>query len=267
MRYLKTILFAFALLTGFTAMKAETDLKADSRQRHNVVKIISSNYDDWDRCSVSGKVKASGLMVSPTLKIYMERDKSLTISVRVPFIGEAARIEADSDSILLVNKMKKVYSSFPLKDLGVTEPVIGQLQSLLLGHPVVAGYGEVNEQTEELVDIFTAPGGGYSLIPIESVQFQDVAYGYLISKSGLIESLLISPGTTQAADGDNMFTINFDHSRGGMTASCELQRKGGKAVSFRLELGNPDYSASLPKQFVPGTGFRKVTLNEFMKSF
>ena len=84
--------------------------KAPERESAKVVEKMAERFSSWNTVMLSAQLQMDGLPLSPSLKIFMEKGKSMSMSVRAPFIGEAGRLEFANDTVVAVNKMKNVYA-------------------------------------------------------------------------------------------------------------------------------------------------------------
>ena len=190
--YFSAILIAVILLFS-VSMHAE-EKKLDSSSRNEMIDSIVSDWDSWEKLSLSGKFKMEGLPLSPSVKIFMERDSSIIISLRAPFVGEAGRLEVTPDSVLAVNKMKKTYCKESLEGFMAYYPgTLSDLQEILLGRVVLPGFGTLMETDYDNVEIYTDDYSEFSLIPSENALLEGVSYGYLIDGTMKPTVLLIIP--------------------------------------------------------------------------
>lgn len=235
----------------------------DNSKRGEVVDSISSSYVDWNTVSISGKLRMEGLPVSPSVKIYMERDSSVLISLRAPFMGEVGRAEIYSDTLLVVNKMKKTFVKEPLSDVLSHYPgTLSDVQNILLARPVIAGLGLLTPGIVENVQIYPESDGQYSLLPVADVALEEFNYGYLIDGMARPSALLVLP----LAKPGIMVRLTYEYRSKGYDLSVVYQspdkNKGGT-----LELDYPDWDGSPMQPIKLNDRYTQLNFPDFMKSF
>lgn len=119
------------LAAGVSSAMAQTP--ADSIDgRTEALNAILPNYIDWQTAAMSGKLRMKKLPVSPSVGIFMRRNETISISVGASLLGEVGRIDIEGDTLLAVNKMKRVYCKESLAGIKYDYPdIIGDIQSLL----------------------------------------------------------------------------------------------------------------------------------------
>lgn len=251
-----------AIVPAVGVMAQEPLSKKDKK---TVVENITRPWQDWETLTVSGKLKMAGLPLSPSLKMYMEKDSLVRISLRAPLMGEVGRAEIDADSILVVNKMKKTYVKEPLDSLLSRYPItLGDVQSLFLGRVVLPGFGTLTSDDYKAVELFPEERGEYSLIPSEALELEEFNYGYLIDSESRPEVLLVIP----AENPDINVNVTYDYD------------ENGKGYDLFVSYQSPDkiYSGTLQfDEFVEGGNpiepiklnnkYSKMNFSDFIKSF
>ena len=234
-------------------------------EKKTVVENITQPWQDWETLTVSGKLKMAGLSLSPSIKMYMEKDSLVRISLRAPFVGEVGRAEIDADSILVVNKIKKAYIKEPLDSLLSRYPItIGDVQSLFLGRVVLPGFGTLTSDDYKVVEVFPEEQGEYSLIPGEDLELEEFSYGYLIDSESRPEVLLVIPA--EKPDINVNVTYNYDDKGKGYDMFVSYQSpdkiySGTLQFDEFVEGGNPIEPIKLNNKYL------KMKLSDFVKSF
>ncbi len=257
-RFVLTILLAVPF-AGY----AYAQEPADASVRAELVDSISSAYVDWSSVSISGKLKMEGLPVSPSVKIYMERDSSVLISLRAPFMGEVGRAEIYCDTLLVVNKMKKTFVKEPLSQVLAHYPgTLSDVQNILLARPVIAGLGLLTPEIVEKVEIYQEADGQFSLLPVADVALEEFNYGYLVDGMARTAALLVLPLTKP----DTMVSLTYGYGSKGYDLSVVYQspdkKKGGT-----LELDFPDWNGSPVQPIKLNDKYTRLDFPDFMKSF
>ena len=153
----------------------------DLAQKRAVIDSLAIVWQPWESVAVNGKLKMAGLPLSPSLKMYMERDRSIMISVRAPFVGEAGRVEIVNDTLLAVNKLNKIYVEEPIsKALSYYPGTLSDLQNLLLGRIVIPGVGMLEHGMAEAVDIYDGNDGTCTIVAAEGNMLPGFMYGYSV---------------------------------------------------------------------------------------
>ena len=221
---------------------------------------IASHNTPWKKVQLNGKISIDGLPVRPSLKVYMEHEKKILISVRAPFIGEAVRIEADRDEIVAVNKIKQTYWKADPRELFDSEPkLISELQSILLGRLALLGSGEFKGSDADKVEIVQQQQGDFLVIPEESFNGSPVSIGYSVSALGALENIIaVYTGF------DGYFDLSFR--RAGERLQINGQIEGGKRpYGAVIELDAPEWeSKGFGKLKIPST-YRQVSFREVVR--
>lgn len=256
-KILAILSFILFPLTG----RAQTLLPADTTKM--VIDSISSRWGDWDKVSISGKFKMAGLPLSPSVKVYMQRDSSIFISLRAPLMGEVGRAEVIDSTLLIVNKMNKTYVEEPIeKALAYYPGGISDLQNLLLGRAVMPGYGPLSPDIAEIAELYGEEDGSTTLIATEEARLEGFNYGYSFTPDCLLQALMVLP---------------LDHPDVAVTLSYEYYEKGydmefvyqSEKRNYRatLELNEPDTDGNPMNPIKIGNNFKKLDLADFWKSF
>ncbi len=242
-------------------VSAQTPLRDDEKRM--VVEAMDSARYDWETITLSGKLKMAGLPLSPSVKIFMQRDSSVMISLRAPLMGEVGRAEIFTDSLLVVNKMKKTYVKESLeKALSYYPGTLSDVQNLILGRVVIPGFGALDAEHCEAVEIYAEDGDVFSLIPSEMAQTEGFSYGYVIDDYARPEALLVMPAEAEGVS----VTLGFEYYDNGYDlAVTYLSPK--KNYSATLELDNPVEGGSPIDRIKINSRYTQLTFQQFMKSF
>ena len=263
-------------------MPAASQEPYGKKEAQNALAEISGQYDSWKSASWQGKVRTDMLPLSPTMKVYMECGKRTSISLRVPIMGEVARIEVDKDSVLLANKMKRVYWSAPMAEVSKILPdFLNESQELMLGRGVAIGKGLLSKKMAGDVDVYGIPGGGFLVVPELPEEMEGFNYGYAFDDYGRMIALSVSRGKTEAEEADKAagdmaagagdslsFAADIDYDSedaySGAKALLHIQMKG-KNMTATLEVGKTECGGKGFDRFIPGRNYRRVGLRECLK--
>ena len=231
--------------------------------RHEAVDSIASRYVDWQTATISGKLKMEGLPVSPSVKIFMERDSSMIISLRAPFMGEVGRAEIYADTLLVVNKMKKTFVREPLSQALASYPgTLADVQNILLCRPVIAGQGLLTPEIADAVDIYPGADGQFSLIPVEECALDGFNYGYLIDLLYRPAALLVLPMSKEST----VVSVSYDYGDKGCDINVAYESpETNKGAT--LELDSPVWGGSAIQPLKINDKYTQLNFSDFMKSF
>ncbi len=276
------LLLSFLMLAGCSHAKAQdpaTENIADSTksapavtlapgslspdQKREVIDSLTLGWPDWKTAGINGKLKMAGLPVTPSVRIYMERAKSIVISLRAPLVGEVGRAEISDSLAIVVNKMGKVYVEEPLAKLLSFYPGgISDIQDLLLGHMVFPGSGTLSREIIEDIDIFAGEDGSVVVIPSAEMLLPGINYGYTVNPAEGEMTLLAMP----LDDPDTYGQLDYTFFENG----CDIAFKfisPKKNYRLTLELDDPDWNAKPIDPIKINGKYTRVDFDKFMKSF
>lgn len=259
---MRTVGILVALIISFVGQaKAQTPVPPESKQA--VVDSIISPWQPWTKVAINGKLKMPGLPLSPNVKIFMECDSSIFISLRAPFVGEVGRAEITDTTLLVVNKMKKVYVEQPIREALAAYPGgLSDIQNLILGRVSLPGLGVLSHEVEEDVEIYQALDGSMSLVVEEESSIPGFNYGYVIDNEFCPVTLLVLPERTP----DVAVRLDYEYFDKGYDLSL-LYKSETKNYQATLELDDPVWEGNPFDRIKLNSKFRKVDLKEFLKSF
>lgn len=270
-RLLAALAMSLTLITGMSAQDA-----VSGKEKKDIIESLTSGYKNWNRASWSGKLSADILPVSATLKVYMERGKLTLISVRVPFFGEVARVEADTEEILIVNKIKKRYYRRSLTEISKAAPDFAEdLQSLLLGRMFVIGEGQLNKRYADQVSVFPAEREGYYMIVPDIPDYlPQTLYGFASDPEKRLSTFVCAFGradssSQEALDPDFQYEpkmqaqADVEYFDRGASAQLQALFKG-KSYSGVLEVDEIEWGA---KGFsrINVDGYKSVSLHDVLR--
>lgn len=261
----RNVIAIMTVVLNMIPMAAEANAQTvlppeDIRQ---MVDSVTSQWDDWETLSISGKFKMAGLPLSPSVKIYMEKDSSIFISLRAPLMGEVGRAEICDSTLRIVNKMHKVYMEEHLaKAMAYYPGGVGDLQNLLLGRAVIAGYGQLSPGLADIVEVYEEEDGLRTLIAAEEARLDGFNYGYSFSGEGLLLALMVLP----VEKPDVAVTLAYTYFEKGYDLEFTYisEKKNYRAT---LELNTPEPSGGEISPIKLGDRYTKLSFEDFMKSF
>ncbi len=233
-------------------------------QKQAAIDSLAVDWQPWTSVAVNGKLKMAGLPLSPSLKMYMERDRSIMISVRAPFVGEAGRVEIVNDTLWAVNKLNKVYVEEPIaKALAYYPGTLSDLQDLLLGRIVVPGVGLLDRDKAEAVDIYGESNGACTIVASESNSIPGFLYGYAVDPMEGMIRMAVLPTVVDASTQITIDYIFFDKGYD-MTLKYLSPKKNYQAD---IQWDEPTWEAASFERIKLGGKYKRVDLEGFMKSF
>ena len=253
----------------------ETSFPQDDMQEDSeIIELEWPEYDQWEVVSLKGKLRMRGLPVSPSVKIFMQRDSIIDISLSAPFVGEVGRALITPDSIWAVNKMSKTYVSeatpkpsvnrdfYNSPQISLNKGALGisELQNLLLGRFFLPGIDIMNSDLNELIDVYYEEEGRYNVVPKEIAEIPGVKYGFVVDTYFNPMILVVIPEGKEDTEIDVFFTPGLK--------SYDLTgvyQDGNRALEATLELKEPEWKGEAPKEIKIGKGFRKVSFADLMR--
>lgn len=232
-----------------------------AKEAEPVLANVLRSYLPWSSAEFQGSLKLDQLPVSPSLKIYMEKGTLLQVSVRVPILGEMARLHLSPSELLIVNKHNKTFVREDASNLIDLYPgAISDLQSILLARVVIFGRGELAVEHFRAVSVAKGDAESWIVWPGSEEELSGVDYMYSVGASGRTQSLIVTLQQMKT-------TLFADYS----------YKNRGEQIKFRVQRpGKSDQNATLNFESVKwgGTrmaepslkGYKKVSLTEFIKS-
>lgn len=226
----------------------------------NIVNTILNRYGDWKSVTFNGKIRSSKLPVSPSLRIYAERDSLIQLSLRAPILGEVGRVEITPREFLAVNKYNKTYCRETAENIMNIYPgLIGDIQSLLLGRMVVLGSGELSQQNLPLVDFSPSSDGEWVMVPKEQLADGKLRYGYVILPNGRTRTFY-----GEMSDTDNV-QIEYGYQDGTMSMGVEVKAKG-RSTTATLDFSSVKWGGNRMTPVSLVNGYRQTGIREFIKN-
>ena len=265
----------FSILIGLMCMlgdicpqasaKGDKKKTADSSPEYNIeepVSIVLPGYEPWIVTTINGKLKLKGLPISPSIRIFMQKDALIEISVKVPFMGEVGRITVTPDSVTGVNKMNKTYTTANIRDFLRFYPGgMADVQNLILGRIVMPGLGLLSEETAPYVDIYNTQAG-LAIVPNAEYAIDGFEYGYITDLAFIPQTLLVIPDNGTDAEA----VVDYSYNKSGYDIDVRY-RENTRVMEIEMELKNPEMKGEALKPIALNKNFRWLELGEFMKSF
>lgn len=229
------------------------------KKKSEALKQLVAPYSSWSSAEMSGRITSIKFFIKPSVKIFMKRGSELLLSVRVPLKGEIARVEADRDSLLLVNKLNKTYMHESLETITrIADVTLTDVQDIFLGRLFIAGRGTLSKKDAKRVDLYSK---GEEMLVVPTDQDGSLLhYGFSADPDGLVTLLMLSSlydDTTARVDytykGKNKgqtleFTYEHNAKAHGLTVEFDGIKWGAKGYD---RIGIPDsYTRLSPREFL-----------------
>lgn len=257
-------IFQAGMIMAITACMIFSGTVAGKTRDTEAIRTILSNYTPWTNVEFSGKLHYEKLPVKPTVKIYMEKDELIQISLRAPLVGEVGRIEMTRDSLLAVNKMNKTYCRESLDRIEQTLPgALSYVQSFLLGRVIVPGRGELDASNAAAYDFITDTEGGWMLVPSGNspTDIVGASYGYSISPQGRTRALLVN------VDGKGISAgAIYDYTGGGVSISLSVDTPR-KDIAGSIDFDSVKWGGKRMSPVNLGGKYRQTGIRQFVSSF
>ena len=211
-------------------------LPVPAEQKTELIDSITSDYYDWEKISLSGKLSSPMLPVTASVKVYMEKGRLIVISISAMLVGEAARIEIDQEKALVVNKLSNKYTTIEMETI---EPVcpggIEALQNMIMGRITVLGSGVLAQADSDKVEIYDVNEDTWMLLPNQDIENAPFVYFYTLSKKTFLPERFAVLDQNGLGSGDCF----YEWTPKNMTMELVSELKG-KSLEATLKLNNPD---------------------------
>ena len=222
------------------------------------LKSITDAYSSWSSAEMSGKITSIKFFIKPSVKLYMKRGAELLLSVRVPLKGEVARLEADRDSLLIVNKLNRTYLHESLETVSrIADVTLSDIQDLFLGRLFIAGRGTLSKKDGKRVDIYQK-GSDWLVVPSEQHEASLVHYGFSADDKGRALLLMIS----SMVDESNA-ELDYTYKGKQRTLEFTLERKG-RPFGLTVEFDAVKWGAKGFERIGIPKGYEQLSPREFM---
>lgn len=233
----------------------------DSTRRAELAAAMAAQTPEWSTAELNGKLHMDGLPLSPSVKIFIERDQRVSVSVRAPFLGEVGRIEVNQDSIMAVNKMAKAYCAVRLEDRGL--PVgLDQLQGLLLGYISLPGIGQLDTETAAVTEMYEYVTGETLVLPGAEIATDGASYGFVTDPEQRLSEIIVSI----ANDTQDMVTAVYER-KGDQTAIDIEAAIGDRVYPATLQLQAPKWNTAGFEPIQINPRYKRLSFADFIKSF
>lgn len=261
-RLIVLIATIMAILFPARAQEEMTKPLLSGKEAKTAAKTMTSGYTDWQTATLSGKLELEHLLVSPSVKIFMQKGKRIIISLRVPLLGEVGTLDVNETEFTIVNKMKKTYCREELNSLMSDLPItLSDLQDLFLGRIFLPGEGTLSMTNYEKAEIFFEDeSGGWYVIPKEQPTEYEAVCGYYTLPDGRTEGLFV---TTTDRTSQATATYEYDNERRDLDMTI---RYNGKDREFIFSIRKTEWNTKALTPAKIDESYKRVSLSEFFRS-
>ncbi|MDE6017395.1 MAG: DUF4292 domain-containing protein [Muribaculaceae bacterium] len=223
---------------------------------------IIANYDsDWTDLSMQGRLQFDGLPMRVNVKVYMKRGESIILSARAPIFGEVARVEVNTDSIVLINKHTRCYNSQSISGLGVdAKAYLCDLQDIMMGQVAFPGHGRLTPEMALDSQWIAMKDDNALIYPYPDLQVAGTEYGFVMDSScwQLRSFVLMLKRANVAID------TNYKYGQQGWTLGLEINLPK-KKMNGEVELSYPDYQPNVLDFTNLDGKYRKVDIKQLLR--
>lgn len=213
------------------------------------VEITLPNYEPWEMVTLEGKLKMEGLPLTPTLKIFMQKDSLIDVSIRAPFFGEVGKLIMAGDSVTVINKMNKTYNKSggirwlrpEIENENARGIGIRDIQELLLGRFFLPGFDVDEVDVEDLTEIIVEDSQ-INVLPIGDAVIPGIQYAYAVDDFFNPLMLVIIPENENGIEFDVVYTRKLKGYDMEFMANL-----GSKRMDAIIEFKDPEWKGDLPK--------------------
>lgn len=265
-------LYLILLLAALIPCAATAQTKSSGSETSEPVKLgrnsakaaasaITSSYKDWKSVTLTGKLHLDDLPISPTVKIYMVRDKSIVISMSAPLLGEVGTAEITTSKFTIVNKMKKRYCREDISDLVAGLPIsLSDLQNIFLARIFLPNYGTLSMKNYTHADFYTDENvTGWLVLPtVQPVEY-DVSCAYTALPDGRTSSILV-----MTLDGEDQANAIYEYDGKRTDIFLNVTYKH-KERNFAFTINSIDYKGKPVKPAEITNKYKQVNLRDFFR--
>lgn len=241
---------------------ADRQTRTAKTQQQQMARLITSSYLAWQTVELNGSIHTDRLPLSPSVRIFMQRDQLLQISVRAPFVGEVARIDVTNDSITALNKLKRTYWVENLTDAVAEFPLtLEAIQDLLLRRIFLLDAGTLSADNYNMVNI-SQETDCWLVVPHRQPMNGRIQYGFMVDDTGSLGATYVTTDT-----GSHTALCEYITEKGKTNLEVSVETDG-KLFFARLRLNEPKWDATPMKPARIKSGYRQVySAGEFIRSF
>lgn len=253
-------IFLMIIMSAISVSGIFAQTLLSSSEREDLLKKVIKDYSNWGKVEIKGKLSSPKLPVNPNVKIYMERNKCLQISLSAPFVGEVARVEYYTDSITIVNKLKHKYARIGTNHIDEVYPgFLKDFQATLLGRVSIMGQGQLRSGDFNKLQVYANDSSdGYILVPDSAYQPSLCSYGYTVTSDGETNALVILLNGTE-----NILAMQFERQSKELTLDMSLIFDN-QTTEASLMLNAPKIGGKKMEPFEPTARYRKVRIGDVL---
>ena len=256
------------LLLPITGCKRSQLIGGGGKSQKTEIERYENTVDKvfkYDFLQAKARFSMSGASLKGTIR--MEHNKRFSLSVNAPLLGfEVVRVEADAQSIMLIDKMNKQYMTIgweALQEKVGGEISIEALQALFLGQIYVPGRGVATKSDfKRLAWTLTEQGvlmGEYNQNPLYTLTYN------IGAESNLLQTQLSPTGKNASVRWQyNAYRTTED----GKTLPSEESVAASiadKQLKGEMSLETPTFSKTGWTTFVPDSKYRQMEAKQLLE--
>ena len=235
-----------------------TDIDASQRAA-----MIVSAYPSWTSFATSGRVSIDNGRISSSMQMKIIRNKSITVSIRPVFGIEVGRMMITPDSVVLVDKMNKIYASEQISSLTNGMPfTIEDFQNLLLNRCFVVGEGTLSDELLSRMNISNLNDGGIRISAKQKVA--GFGYAFLTDANNNVTRL------EAASEADaKPYAVDYSDFKNGIAQSLSIDLTIGSiatSIAFFLDASRIKWNQDVFEPIQPRNNYRRVALIDYIKN-
>lgn len=266
------LLAVIVLMPACKSKKKAVDTNGYTKnwEESKAVDDVLGNAFDFKSISTKGnlelKIGESGKRVGANYKII--KDSIMQVSVRVPILGEAFRVDLTPDRVVIIDRLKGLYASESFADSKVLKSVdlnYYNLQALLTNNLFIPGKKKVEKSDYSKFKI----NAGGDMLMLQTTGKPDLMYNFAVDASEKIISLLV---TKKSLDNTLQFTysdfVKHDNTQFYPTLLVGSINMGKRALTlaisyteFDVDNKNLTVDTSIPKKY------KEVSLSELLEQY
>lgn len=250
---LRTILAAIMIIASLGMGAAKRDQSGD------IAAQLTRDYKSWNAVSLQGKARISGVPVRPTVKVYMEKGKTILLSLSAIFVGEVARVEIAGDSITAINRTKQQYTRVAIKDALHGLPVtVSDVQDILLGRIFLLTSGTLSTANSSQAT-FEEVDGEWVISPLMQPTDAGFSYGFVASDSDLV---FLAGDVGETFEAEVLYTREKS---GAYDAEINITTEK-RSASATLAFDAPKWGVKTLSPTKIDKSWKRVSLRQFVKT-
>ena len=228
---------------------------------------VLSMVGGWTTMKANGhiSVKGGSKSFSSGMHVRMVRDQIIYISLR-PVLGiEVGRLIIREDSLIVVNKLQKLYLAEKVSLLTAGLPAtVSMMQDMFLGRPHIVGEGTLNASRKSMA-VVAEEDGKRQILPAN--QPKDFTYSFTYDADSHILSLDV-----KLNKGDGAYCMTYGDVRRTLAGNVAHNLKfatdiNGKSFGLDMDYDQITWNTTLDTSFSIPSGYKRQDARSLMSIF